>query len=121
MAVMHVLPGLGVTRVALAIAMVCSVLIGSISVTHAQQDARYFAQTRQRIDNDQFWQFFRSRGSQRTFGYPVSGTFMLMGFPVQIFQRQIMQLTPDGRVVLMNLLDDGLLPYTAANGSNFPG
>jgi hypothetical protein len=29
--------------------------------------------------------FFRSRGGVRTFGYPVSRTFTLDGFPVQIF------------------------------------
>jgi N-acetylmuramoyl-L-alanine amidase len=121
---MQVFSASGLTRFALAIATVSSVLAGSVSLASAQQqpqDARYFQQTRQRIDNDQFWQFFRSRGAQRTFGYPVSATFTLMGFPVQIFQRQIMQLMPDGRVSLMNLLDEGLMPYTAANGSTFPG
>jgi N-acetylmuramoyl-L-alanine amidase len=39
---------------------------------------------------------------------------------VQIFQRQILQLRPDGGVQIMNLLDDGLLPYTRMNGSTFP-
>jgi hypothetical protein len=50
----------------------------------------------------------------------VSRTFTLLGFPTQLFQRQAMQLAPDGSVHLLNLLDAGLLPYTRFNGSQFP-
>ena len=64
--------------------------------------------------------FFQHRGSIRTFGYPVSRLFKLDGFPVQIFQREVMQLWPDGSVHTLNLLDAGLLPYTKINGSTFP-
>ena len=46
--------------------------------------------------------------------------FTLFGMKVQIFQRQILQLRPDGGVQTMNMLDDGLLPYTRMNGSTFP-
>ena len=73
-------------------------------------DERYFQQTGYRIGDDAFWSFFRGRGGVRSFGYPVSNVFMLLGMKVQIFQRQIMQLQPDGGVQLMNLLDEGLLP-----------
>jgi len=61
-------------------------------------DPRFFAQTGFRIDSDAFWNFFQQRGNVRTFGYPVSRTFTLDGFQVQIFQREIMQLQPDGGV-----------------------
>src|SRR5712691_4135663 len=83
-------------------------------------DARFFAQTGFRVDNDAFWDFFQHRGSVRTFGYPVSRQFKLDGFPVQIFQREVMQLWPDGSVHTLNLLDAGLLPYTKINSSTFP-
>jgi polysaccharide biosynthesis protein PslG len=83
-------------------------------------DPRFFSQTNFRIDNDAFWDFFEHRGSVRTFGYPVSRQFKLDGFPVQIFQREVMQLWPDGSVHTLNLLDAGLLPYTRINGSTFP-
>ena len=83
-------------------------------------DPRFFAQTGFRIDSDAFWNFFQQRGSVRTFGYPVSRTFTLDGFQVQIFQREIMQLQPDGGVQTLNLLDAGLMPYTKINGSTFP-
>src|SRR5438128_5316264 len=86
----------------------------------AQADERFFSQTNYRVDNDAFWNFFQSRGKVRTFGYPVSRTFKLDGFPVQIFQRIVMQLQPDGSVATLNLLDQGLLPYTRINGSTFP-
>src|SRR6185503_17830718 len=52
--------------------------------------------------------------------YPVSNTFTLFGMKVQIFQRQVLQLRPDGGVQTMNLLDDGLMPYSKMNGSTFP-
>src|ERR1700704_1802063 len=83
-------------------------------------DPRFFVQTGFRIDADAFWNFFQQRGSVRTFGYPVSRTFTLDGFQVQIFQREIMQLQPDGGVQTLNLLDPGLMPYTQINGSTFP-
>jgi N-acetylmuramoyl-L-alanine amidase len=84
------------------------------------RDNRFFEQTRYRIDEDAFWDYFRRRGGVRTLGYPVSGTFTLLGMKVQMFQRQVLQLRPDGGVQTMNLLDDGLMPYTRMNGSTFP-
>ncbi len=83
-------------------------------------DTRYFTQTGYRISEDAFWNYFQFRGGVRSFGYPVSNTFYLYGSKVQIFQRQIMQLRPGGGVQTMNLLDDGLLPYTRMNRSTFP-
>ena len=83
-------------------------------------DARYFSQTGYRIGEDAFWNYFQVRGGVRSFGYPVSNVFLLYGMKVQIFQRQILQLRPDGGVQTMNVLDDGILPYTRMNGSTFP-
>jgi N-acetylmuramoyl-L-alanine amidase len=93
---------------------------GAPSAAQAADDPRYFPQTRYRIDDDRFWDFFQRRGGVRTFGYPVSGTFTLLGQPIQIFQRQVLQLQPNGGVATMNLLDEGLMPYTKINGSTFP-
>lgn len=86
----------------------------------APNDARFFAQTGYRVDDDAFWEYFAKRGGVRTMGYPVSNSFVLSGMKVQIFQRQMLQLRPDGGVQTMNLLDDGLMPYTKINGSTFP-
>jgi N-acetylmuramoyl-L-alanine amidase len=88
--------------------------------TPTSNDARFFQQTGYRVGEDAFWDYFRVRGGVRSFGYPVSNVFALYGMKVQIFQRQILQLRPDGGVQTMNILDEGLLPYTRMNGSTFP-
>jgi hypothetical protein len=93
---------------------------GSSSAGAQATDPRFFSQTGYRIDSDQFWSFFQARGGVRTFGYPVSSMFKLDGFPIQIFQRIVVQLQPDGSVSTLNLLDQGLMPYTRINGSTFP-
>src|SRR5690348_15659999 len=113
-----VLPKHAIPRLAIVLVLLCAMLLPGAAT--AQTDERFFSQTNFRIDNDAFWNFFQSRGQVRTFGYPVSRQFKLDGFPVQIFQRIVMQLQPDGSVATLNLLDPGLLPYTRINGSTFP-
>ncbi len=81
---------------------------------------RFYSQTGFAIDDPSFLDYFDHRGGVRSFGYPVSREFLFLGFPVQIFQRAIMQKFPDGHVTLMNLLDSGLFPYTQVNGAQFP-
>ncbi|MBI4582295.1 MAG: hypothetical protein HY718_21555, partial [Planctomycetes bacterium] len=49
-----------------------------------------------------------------------SREFLLLGTRVQIFQRLILQIGPDGNARTMNLLDAGLMPYTSVNGSTYP-
>ncbi len=56
-----------------------------------QGDGRFFAETGFRIANDDFWNFFQRRGGLRTFGYPTSREMVFQGFPVQFFQRAVMQ------------------------------
>src|SRR5262252_4470755 len=107
-------------------ALAAAVLVGATlfagNPTAAAQaaDPRFFSQTGYRVDMDPFWSFFQARGGVPTFGYPVSRAFKLDGFPVQIFQRVVVQLQPDGSVATLNLLDAGVLPYTRINGSAFP-
>ena len=108
-------------RLLLPLVLLAAAVIGPAPSAGAQDaDTRFFSQTSYRIDNDAFWTFFQRRGGVRTFGYPVSRQFKLQGFPVQIFQRVVMQLQPDGSVGTLNLLDPGLMPYTTINGSTFP-
>jgi len=79
-----------------------------------------FPQTGFGVDG-QFTDFFQSRGAVDTFGYPVSRAFTLLGCPVQIYQRQILQNCPGQGVGLINLLDPEIFPYTIVNGSVLPG
>ena len=60
--------------------------------------------------------YFQHRGGVRTFGYPVSNEFPLLGKRVQIFQRQLLQLAPDGTVHPLDILDPELLPITHIDG-----
>jgi polysaccharide biosynthesis protein PslG len=105
---------------ALCAALFSIALLAPAPMAGAQADERFFSQTGFRIDDNAFWDFFQHRGAVRTFGYPVSRTFMLDGFQVQIFQREVVQKQPDGSVQMLNLLDPGLMPYTRINGSTFP-
>src|SRR5262245_43450277 len=91
---------------------------GAPAVPH---DARYFAQTGFRIDNDVIWDYFNRRGGVPTFGYPVSRTFTFRGVPTQFFQRRIVEIGPNGQARQANLLDPELMPYTRINGATFPG
>jgi hypothetical protein len=81
---------------------------------------RFFPSTGFGIHNDAFWEYFNARGGVSTFGFPISREFQFLGRPTQFFQRQIMQVAPDGGVQTMNLLDAELMPYTRINGSVFP-
>lgn len=86
----------------------------------AQIGVRFFPQTGYRISDDRFFDFFSKRGGLRTFGYPISRSFTLLGTQVQFFQRRIMQIQPNGSVGLLNVLDPGLLPLNAVNGATLP-
>jgi hypothetical protein len=83
-------------------------------------DDRYFSQTGYRIDNDDVWGFFQQYGGLSTFGYPVSRNMTFLGCPVQMFQRQVIQVCTGQGAALINLLDPEIFPYTQVNGSTFP-
>lgn len=87
-------------------------------------DARYFAATGYRVDDDVIWNYVSRRGGLRTFGYPTSRTMTFLGFRTQFFQRAVVQVTPQGTPRTLNLLDSGqtlpLLPYASFNRSTFP-
>ncbi|HEU5316990.1 MAG TPA: cellulase family glycosylhydrolase [Chloroflexota bacterium] len=112
-------------RLVALIALLLSVAVPPLSPTPAmaQSDSTeqtLFPETGFRLGSPQFADYFRKRGGLRTFGYPVSRSFLFLGTQVQFFQRQIMQLRPDGSVTTLNILDADLMPYTRINGSTFP-
>ncbi|MGH2371329.1 MAG: hypothetical protein ACRDI2_24400, partial [Chloroflexota bacterium] len=72
------------------------------------------------IERPAFLEYFRALGGTRILGYPVSREFTLDGFPVQFFQRVVLQLNA-GRVERLNVLDSSVMPMTRANQSTFPG
>lgn len=111
-------------RVRLTHALLILVIVAAAPTAFAaervqQSDPRFFPETGYRIANDEFWEFFQGRGGTRTFGLPTSRDMAFRGFTIQFFQRAVMQIGPNG-VTTLNLLEDGLLPYTTINGSTFP-
>jgi hypothetical protein len=88
--------------------------------TRAADPLLYFPETGFGIDEPRFADYFARRGRLKTFGFPTSRTFQLLGLRTQFFQRSVLQIGPDGNVRSLNLLDPGLLPYTRINGSTFP-
>jgi hypothetical protein len=64
--------------------------------------------------------YFQHRGGLRTFGYPISRRFILLGSEVQFFQRRVLQTRPDGTVGQLNLLEGDYMPYTEINNATFP-
>ncbi len=115
-------------RSLLAAALLGSLVVSTVALPPATQadeadqqaDPRMFADTGFRIDNDAFWSYFQHRGGIRTFGYPVSQAFPFLGCTTQFFQRLIMQQCGSNGVGTLNLLDQGLMPYSRVNGSTFP-
>src|SRR3954451_9223939 len=108
-----------VARLLLFMILVLSAIGPPEQPARAQQDVRYFADTGYRVDDDKVWDYFQKRGGSRTFGLPISRTFPFMGLPTQFFQRHVLQVASDG-VHTLNLLDDGVLPYTTINGLTLP-
>ena len=96
-----------------------SSILPGVDQASAQQDSRYFSETGFRIDNDRIWDYFSKRNGKRNFGLPTSRTFQFMGAPTQFFQRHVLQVQGNS-VKTLNLLEEGLLPYTTISGSTFP-
>jgi hypothetical protein len=112
-----------VSRFPLSVLLAVAIVVASLprpTVVHAQT-TRFFPETGYAIEDPLFLDFFVKRGGIHTFGYPVSREFTFLGFPVQVFQRAIMQRDPRGHVQLLNLLDTDLFPYVQVNGAAFPG
>src|SRR5262245_32004931 len=109
-----------VARMAASLLVACALgvlLAGSSSVTAqqaeapAEADPTYFPATGFRIPTAAFWRFFVTRGGVRTFGYPISNEFPLLGERAQLFQRALLIQTTTGDVRPANLLDGSYLPY----------
>ncbi len=72
---------------------------------------RLFPDTGFSVADDNIWTYYIRRGGQRTFGAPISRLMLLNGAWVQQFERGMLQVFEDGRVVSVNLLEDPYLPF----------
>ena len=111
--------------VALGVSLLLGGVLGHSSLATAQPaspglDPGFFPATGYRIGSPEVLSYFQHRGGVRTFGYPVSNEFPLLGQRVQIFQRQLLQLAPDGTVSTANILDPEILPISRIDGLSLP-
>lgn len=72
------------------------------------------------VAHPKFRHFCDHRGGKRVLGYPISRVFKLMGTEVQFFQRGVVQHRSDWSVGLLDILEEGLLPYTHVGGLTLP-
>src|SRR5215216_7605896 len=114
-----VVTGLGNWSVltAVVVALVVGGSLGRSSLATAQslgqpQDPSFFPATGYRINSPAILNYFQHRGGVRTLGYPVSNDFPLLAKRVQLFQRQMLEVRPDGTVTPVNILNADFLPIT---------
>ena len=80
----------------------------------------FFPATGYRISEPAILDYFEHRGGVRSFGYPISNEFPLLGKRVQMFQRAVLQLAPDGSVSPMDVLSSDVLPVSHIDGLSLP-
>jgi hypothetical protein len=100
-------------------------LVGYSSPATAQPvtpglDSGFFPATGYRISSPALLNYFQHRGAVRSFGYPISNEFPLLGRRVQIFQRQILEIAPNGSVTPSNILDPDVLSINRIDGLSLP-
>jgi hypothetical protein len=111
--------------VALGVSLVLAAVLGQSTLATAQpanpgMDPSFFPATGYRIGSPAVVDYFQQHGGVRTFGYPVSSEFPLLGRRVQLFQRQMLEIGPDGIVAPSNILDADILPTTRIDGLTLP-
>ncbi len=110
---------------ALCVSLVLAAVLGQSSLATAQPaapapDPGYFPQTGYRISSPDVLDFFQHRGGVRTFGYPVSSEFPLLGQRVQLFQRAMLRIGADGSVTPADVPSADILPVTHIDGLTLP-
>src|SRR5688500_12241330 len=110
---------------ALGVALIVGVLLGRSSLVAAQSlgqgtDPTVFPATGYRITSPAIFDYFQQRGGVRTFGFPVSNDFPLLGHRIQIFQRQVLEFRQDGTVTTVNILEPDVLPSSRIDGLTLP-
>lgn len=110
---------------ALAVAVVLGAVLAQSSLVGAQQvspgaDPAFFPATGYRISSPAVLSYFQRHGAIRTFGYPISNEFPLLGQRVQLFQRQMLKIAADGTVSPAAILSPSVLPIDRIDGLNLP-
>jgi hypothetical protein len=110
---------------AVVVTLIVGTALGRSTMATAQsigqpQDPSFFPSTGYRITSPAILDYFLHRGGVRSLGYPISNDFPLLGKRVQLFQRQMLEVRPDGTVSPLSVLDPQLLPVTHIDGLTLP-
>lgn len=108
---------------ALAVSLVLGGVLAQSSLAQPASpglDPGFFPATGYRIATPAMLDYFQHRGGVRTFGYPISNEFPLLGKRVQMFQRHVLQLAADGTVSPMDILSDDVLPIAHIDSMSLP-
>ena len=95
-------------------------LVAAGSAAADSDDALFYSETGFGVWNPEIRAYFESRGGVETFGYPISNVFTLYGFDVQLFQRQSIQIGPNGAPRGLNILQAPYLEYRRFGGLTIP-
>ena len=104
----------------LIIAMALVAVLPTDSARADGSDAFYFSETGFGVWNPEIRSYFESRGGVETFGFPISNVFTLYGFDLQFFQRQVIQIGPNGSPRGLNILQAPYLDYRNFGGLTIP-
>jgi IPT/TIG domain-containing protein len=106
--------------------LILAAVLGQSSLATAQQstpvnqDPAFFPATGYRVNSPAVFDYFQHHGGVRTFGYPVSSEFPLLGQRVQLFQRALLQVDADDNVQPVAILSNDILPITHIDGLSLP-
>jgi hypothetical protein len=106
--------------------LVVAMLVAAFSpgLASAQQvpaaTQREFRETGYTIADDAIWTYFANHGGSVTFGAPISRELTLLDSQVQLFENAALQVQPDGSVQVMQLPNQGLLPFQHLDGLTVP-
>ena len=106
---------------ALLCLLLCCVVVPPANVAAQQTDARLFPQTGYRVGDDAVLVVLHEAWRRADVRLPgLQPVHAPRASRSRSSSEPCLQLRPDGAVAMMNVLDDGMLPYTTINGSTFP-
>lgn len=104
-------------------ALLATLILAPALSAFAQEDVavdpQVFPDTGFRVD-DAVWPSYGASGGADTFGAPISRAFTLRGATVQLFQRALLQVQPDGSAQPVSLASADWLPYSRVAGLTLP-
>ncbi len=106
-----------------SIVVACAIIATLVSLLPATSNDAYSSEgSAFSVTHPKIRHYWDHRGGIRVLGNPISRQFLLLGTEVQILQYGVIQhrINADWGLGLMNILDEGMLPYTHIGGLTLP-